>query len=350
MPDNQSSTKPTHIPRGRFRGAFLFAMKRHLHAAGIYLCSKCNQWCTDFGSNHYLCKPCLKQYQHDRLIKRGGKGGIRPTKTIKCPKCGIKRVVRPSSPLQFCSRRCHDEWKRGRKRGKRNAFKPRPCSTCGEIFQPDGMTRKRCLECRKCPICGKLPKRARYRFCSTACADEWHRQHPKPSPLLGIPRPDKRGPLSPHWKGGTSRSRDTMTFEYRLWRQTVFKRDSYRCVICGSDAKIQAHHVLTWRDHVALRLDPDNGVTLCYLHHIGMRRNEHLYAERFIALVKLRQPLLLTSAEVDVLRPKTIICRFCERVVPSERNRTQHSFCDWECKRAWQKAHRDQDSTQLGPC
>ena len=49
MPDNQSSTKPTHIPRGRFRGAFLFAMKRHLHAAGIYLCSKCNQWCTDFG-------------------------------------------------------------------------------------------------------------------------------------------------------------------------------------------------------------------------------------------------------------------------------------------------------------
>jgi 5-methylcytosine-specific restriction endonuclease McrA len=50
---------------------------------------------------------------------------------------------------------------------------------------------------------------------------------------------------------------------YDAWRKAVLTRDGRRCVKCGSDQSLHADHVLPRRTHPELRLEIDNGRTLC---------------------------------------------------------------------------------------
>lgn len=73
------------------------------------------------------------------------------------------------------------------------------------------------------------------------------------------------------WRGGVSeenrRIRDSL--EYKLWRESVFKRDCHKCVLCGKGNKdgertpLQADHIKPFCDYPELRLDINNGRTLC---------------------------------------------------------------------------------------
>ena len=57
--------------------------------------------------------------------------------------------------------------------------------------------------------------------------------------------------------------------EYHNWRLSVYKRDKYRCVICGSKKDINAHHLHNYADYPLLRIDVGNGATLCLCCHVG---------------------------------------------------------------------------------
>jgi predicted restriction endonuclease len=57
------------------------------------------------------------------------------------------------------------------------------------------------------------------------------------------------------------------TEEYLLWQKEVFKRDGYKCQICGSNKKINAHHLDSFSRYPDLRYIIDNGITLCDEHH-----------------------------------------------------------------------------------
>jgi hypothetical protein len=57
------------------------------------------------------------------------------------------------------------------------------------------------------------------------------------------------------------------TEEYLLWQKEVFKRDKYKCVICGSNKNLNAHHLDSFAKYPDLRYVLDNGVTLCEKHH-----------------------------------------------------------------------------------
>ena len=73
------------------------------------------------------------------------------------------------------------------------------------------------------------------------------------------------------WKGGIS-SRNHLirsSVEYRIWRESVFKRDNYTCIWCGAKSK-KGHPVILNADHIKpfayypeLRFAIDNGRTLC---------------------------------------------------------------------------------------
>lgn len=61
--------------------------------------------------------------------------------------------------------------------------------------------------------------------------------------------------------------------EYNEWRMSVFERDGYRCQICGAvGGMLQAHHIKKFSQYPSLRLNVDNGVTLCRECHIMVHR------------------------------------------------------------------------------
>ncbi len=60
--------------------------------------------------------------------------------------------------------------------------------------------------------------------------------------------------------------------EYQDWRESVFKRDHYVCQKCDKKGgMLNAHHVLSFKNHPAEIYEIENGLTLCapchkYLH------------------------------------------------------------------------------------
>ena len=63
------------------------------------------------------------------------------------------------------------------------------------------------------------------------------------------------------------------SLEYKLWRESVFKRDDYTCQWCnvrsgqGKKVYLQADHIKPFAYYKELRLSIDNGRTLCIACH-----------------------------------------------------------------------------------
>lgn len=88
----------------------------------------------------------------------------------------------------------------------------------------------------------------------------------KPGPWLGRKRPDMTGERHFAWKGGVSSENEKArkSLEYKLWRKSVFERDSYTCQVCkASGVTLNADHIKPFAYFPELRFAIDNGVTLC---------------------------------------------------------------------------------------
>jgi len=75
-----------------------------------------------------------------------------------------------------------------------------------------------------------------------------------------------RGEKGANWQGGITliNSKIRNSFEYRLWRESVFKRDNYTCQWCGiRGGYIQADHIKPFAYFPELRFELSNGRTLC---------------------------------------------------------------------------------------
>lgn len=58
--------------------------------------------------------------------------------------------------------------------------------------------------------------------------------------------------------------KDRRTYQYDVWRKSVYERDNFTCQMCGKrGGKIHAHHVVPWAECISKRYDLSNGVTLC---------------------------------------------------------------------------------------
>ena len=51
------------------------------------------------------------------------------------------------------------------------------------------------------------------------------------------------------------------------WAEKVKEKDRWRCVVCGSEEKLQAHHIKPKFLYPEFRNDVDNGITLCKVCH-----------------------------------------------------------------------------------
>jgi len=100
------------------------------------------------------------------------------------------------------------------------------------------------------------------------------------------------GEKSPHWK----KDRTTLAKRqqrndsvYIDWRKQVWLRDNFKCKIDNPDCsgRIEAHHILPWRDYPELRYQPNNGITLCHAHHPRTRAEEKRLISEFQCLVSV---------------------------------------------------------------
>lgn len=87
-------------------------------------------------------------------------------------------------------------------------------------------------------------------------------------PLTAFKKGDKRitGERNNNWKGGITEENHKLrnSIEYRLWRESVFARDSWTCQECGqSGGNLNADHIKPFALFPELRFAIDNGLTLC---------------------------------------------------------------------------------------
>ena len=61
-----------------------------------------------------------------------------------------------------------------------------------------------------------------------------------------------------------------LTPKDKIWAVSVKERDGWRCVICGSDIRPNAHHIIP-REQIDTKYDVRNGLTLCPKHHFFCR-------------------------------------------------------------------------------
>lgn len=146
-------------------------------------------------------------------------------------------------------------WMKGRKMTAFNkeqlikANTGRPSSRKGINFR----TLKECLICKN-TYKAQRSTSDRSKYCSIKCRG------------LG-----RRGINSNFWKGGISSLRVKIynSLEYKLWRESVFKRDDYTCIWCGAQngsgktVYLEADHIKPFSLYPELRFAIDNGRTLC---------------------------------------------------------------------------------------
>jgi hypothetical protein len=90
---------------------------------------------------------------------------------------------------------------------------------------------------------------------------------------------NRRGNKNRNWKGGvTSKIRQfRRTKEYVGWRAEVISRAGGICEDCGSNEKIEAHHIISIHKDITKALDKNNGMALCNAcHKIRDRRQTNV--------------------------------------------------------------------------
>ena len=62
-----------------------------------------------------------------------------------------------------------------------------------------------------------------------------------------------------------------LTKEDKEWASKVKERDGNKCIVCGNDNMLNAHHIIP-REVKEFKLELDNGLSLCPNHHFFSRK------------------------------------------------------------------------------
>lgn len=180
------------------------------------------------------------------------------------------------------------------------------CFTCGKnLLRPkkiaESASRNYCsLKCRSqrtivnCMECGKVvdkPLSAKPVYCSRSCTNKSKERAKKISASVKAAWTDdskrsrmhkaiiersqtdewksaphfQRGSAHPKYKGNDRKRKER--YDVKIWRQSVFQRDGFKCQQCGAKRDLNAHHIKPWSEYPDLRLELSNGISLCETCH-----------------------------------------------------------------------------------
>lgn len=163
-----------------------------------------------------------------------------------CEECGEKYYHREGTEKafhfkkrRFCSILCNmsalSQFNTGKK-SHNNQQKKRVCIQCGK-------------EEMVSPIYANRP------YCSRDCMQKYY--------ASGI----MKGKNHWNWQGGITEDegRDSLYPGYKEWRRKIYKRDGYKCILCGCNksGELQSHHIKPVKTHKDLIFDVSNGMTVC---------------------------------------------------------------------------------------
>lgn len=202
-------------------------------------------------------------------MKNGGRRANRLNEfkiELVCNICGDKFIAYKHERRKYCSRKCADVGRQHRE--------IRTCAFCGEAFER--------------PLYLLNPKPGIY--CSILCSNrakdrKWFKTMVRTSEHCAKIAQSRTGDKNPMWKGGVTPEHRIArnSAEYRKWRITVFKTDRFKCSYCGSNKRIEAHHIDPFSTNKEARYDPENGRTLCYECHKYVQSFGPTPAEQYMA-------------------------------------------------------------------
>ena len=203
---------------------------------------------------------------------------------------------------KFCSRSCSTADKNTKRRKEITGYKK--CKLCETEFAFRSSL--------KIHPYGEV-KSVIQKFCSLHCALLWRNKNANPAKTIenrararltakkylarkGMKKPIEEvrkraktisGANSHFWKGGLTNKNKQIrnSYEYTLWRTSVFERDDFTCVICNvRGGRLQADHIKSFAYHPELRFDINNGRTLCIECH--KETDNYLHKAKKIAMAE----------------------------------------------------------------
>lgn len=122
-----------------------------------------------------------------------------------------------------------------------------------ECYAQSGKLINYCLTCNNSIVTYKSQNK---KYCNSECRNIDYRNR-------------FTGENSHLWEGGKTKKSKLLKagYQYKEWRMSVFKRDGFKCIHCGSNENIEADHIKAQSQYPDLIYDVNNGRTLCHECH-----------------------------------------------------------------------------------
>ncbi len=185
-------------------------------------------------------------------------------------------------------------------------FKRKPivsCTKCG--IKLSDRSAKTCVKCKdykeigkkiSIALTGRKLSKEHYEKCKLVNLGRKHSLETRQK-LSKIRR--EMGSMPPHVKGenhyrwikdrtiALERHRTRAKIEWKVWRESVFKRDNYTCQECGNkNVYLEPHHIIPIRSGKdELLFDTNNGITLCRPCHQKTIWKESLFESKYTQIV-----------------------------------------------------------------
>lgn len=170
-----------------------------------------------------------------------------------CKECGKEFEVDMADKIKiFCNRKCYGLYKSTISKGTNNPF-------FGKHHTADMKTKMSILKKGH-----KHTKEAKIKMSISRKGKKFTISHRR-----AISEAHLKNLFSTHKLSSSNKNALRKRFDYKVWRELVFRRDAWTCQECGAisgkgkQVYLEAHHIKSFNDFPKLRYDVSNGITLC---------------------------------------------------------------------------------------